>query len=275
MDRRDIRVGMTLIDPNGNFAAYTRPQGDGNHGEVDVAASGRRQVDRDHLPARRNPEQPRDRRTGSSRRRTSGRSTRSCRRRRRSRRGRPRRSPTTPRWRTRAATPTETSWCRAASDTTIVPVTLRSLVTAAKPTFSGNLIGGNGRNGFFQPGQIDTYDIHGPERSARRSTCRCRSPTLRRRRYSRRWSAPTGRPRRASRQRPQTPPTPTGSRCSHPTRRRGRGGSWSTSSTRSAGRCCRRPTAARYRSPRRRSRRAGCRPAARPPCLRARPRTSG
>ena len=48
------------------------------------------------------------------------------------------------------------------SDTTIVPVTLRSLVTAAKPTFSGNLIGGNGRNGFFQPGQLDTYDITVP-----------------------------------------------------------------------------------------------------------------
>src|SRR3954451_20691337 len=32
----DARIGLTLIDPNGTYAAYTRPQGNGNHGEVDV-----------------------------------------------------------------------------------------------------------------------------------------------------------------------------------------------------------------------------------------------
>ena len=155
------RVQLTLIDPNGNFATTSRPQGDGNHGESDVAHPvGGKWTAIIFL------------RDGTLN------------------------NPGTVNWQfttqdfgavdsvvpssqTIAPGQTKTFTYNAtlpssggdsnrdivvsgSSDTTIVPVTLRSLVTAAKPTFSGNLIGGNGRNGFFQPGQIDTYDITVP-----------------------------------------------------------------------------------------------------------------
>ena len=48
--------------------------------------------------------------------------------------------------------------------TTIVPIALRSLVNLGTHggSFAGNLIGGNGRNGAGQPGQIDTVDFNVP-----------------------------------------------------------------------------------------------------------------
>jgi hypothetical protein len=51
-----------------------------------------------------------------------------------------------------------------AAGTTIVPVSLRSLIRLNNNGggFSGNLIGGNGRNGSTQPAQIDTYDFDVP-----------------------------------------------------------------------------------------------------------------
>ena len=157
------RVGMTLIDPNGNFAAYTRPQGDGNHGEVDVAHPvGGKWTAIIFL------------RDGTLN------------------------NPGTVHWQfttqdfgavdsvvpsAQTIAPGKTKTFQynvkmpssagdsshdlvisGSSDRTIVPVTLRSLVNVGKNggSFSGNLIGGNGRNGFFQPGQIDTYDIPVP-----------------------------------------------------------------------------------------------------------------
>ena len=48
--------------------------------------------------------------------------------------------------------------------TSVVPIELRSLVNLGSSggDFSGNLIGGNGRDGAGQPGQIDTYDFEVP-----------------------------------------------------------------------------------------------------------------
>ena len=161
---RDARVGMTLIDPNGNFAAYTRPQGDGNHGEVDVADPvGGKWTAIIFL------------RDGTLT------------------------NPGTVNWQfttqdfgaADSVVPASQTIAPGQTKTFTYNATLpssggdtnRDLVVSRHErhddragdaavaghgrqaeTFSGNLIGGNGRNGFFQPGQIDTYDIHGPER---------------------------------------------------------------------------------------------------------------
>jgi hypothetical protein len=154
------RVGMTLIDPSGAYAAYTRPQGNGNHGEVDVAkpAGG----DWTAIIFRRDgvfngPVQwqftTQDYgRVGSV-------------------------SPSTL---TLAPGKTgkialHTTLPSSAGDTnedlviqpsgasrTIVPIVLRSLVNLGKNggRFSGNLIGGNGRD--FSPAQLDTFDFNVP-----------------------------------------------------------------------------------------------------------------
>ncbi len=157
------RIGMTLIDPTGAFAATTRPQGDGNHGQVDVAdpVAGtwtgiifRR--DGNYLgPVRWQ---------ATSQKFTNVDSV----------------SPSSI---TLAPGQTESvkvngSFPSAAGDssqdlvlssdagpTSIVPIAVRSLVALDSNggQFSGDLIGGNGRNGFFQPGQLDTYEFDVPK----------------------------------------------------------------------------------------------------------------
>jgi hypothetical protein len=157
------RVGMTLIDPNGNFAAYTRPQGDGNHGEVDVAhpVGGKWTALfflRDGTLA--NPGTVNwqfttqdfggvDSVLPSSQTIAPG-QTKSF-----------QLNVTMP---SSAGDSSQDLVIAGNGTSALVPVALRSLVKLnnAGGTFSGNLIGGNGRNGFFQPGQIDTYDIQVP-----------------------------------------------------------------------------------------------------------------
>ncbi len=155
------RVGLTLIDPNGNFAAYTRPQGDGNHGEVDVAhpAAGTwtaliflrdgtfsgtvkwQAVTQDFGSV--------DSVSPSAQSIAPG-NTKTF-----------KLNVTLP---TSAGDSSQDLELDSAAGTTVLPVSLRALVklNAGGGSFSGNLIGGNGRNGFFQPGQIDTYDFNVP-----------------------------------------------------------------------------------------------------------------
>jgi subtilase family protein/peptidase inhibitor I9 len=155
------RVGLTLLDPSGAFAAYTRPQGDGNHGEVDVAhpAAGhwtalifRRDgnftgtvnwqfIAQDFGTA--------DSVSPSAQQIAPGQ---------------------TKTFKLNVALPgsagdsNEDLQFAGNSGTTTVPVAVRSLVDLGRNGggFSGNLIGGNGRGGHFQPGQIDTYEMQVP-----------------------------------------------------------------------------------------------------------------
>jgi hypothetical protein len=156
------RVGLTLFDPSGQMAAYTRPQGDGNHGEVDVASPQagtwtgiifRRDGAFDGTVQWQATSQKFGNADGVS-----------------------------PLNLHLAPGQTGTfhvagSYPGAAGDssqdlvvsssqgtTSIVPIVLRSLISIGNNggTFSGQIIGGNGRNGAFQPGQIDTYDFYVP-----------------------------------------------------------------------------------------------------------------
>ncbi len=161
-DGPEARVGLTLFDPSGQMAAYTRPQGDGDHGEVDVASP------------------------------QAGTWTGIIFRRDGTFDGTVQWQATTQKFGNADGVyplnlhlaPGQTgtfhvagSYPSAAGDssqdlvvsssqgtTSIVPIVLRSLISIGNNggTFSGQIIGGNGRNGAFQPGQIDTYDFYVP-----------------------------------------------------------------------------------------------------------------
>ncbi len=156
----NARVGLTLIDPNGDYAAYTRPQGNGNHGEVDV-----------HKPVAGTWTAIVFLRDGTfsgpvhyqftSQSYGAG-------------------APVSPSALTLAPGQTGSfhvgiTLPRSAGDSnqdllldssggshSVVPITLRSLVSigANGGSFSGTLIGGNGRA--FSPGQLNTFDFNVP-----------------------------------------------------------------------------------------------------------------
>ena len=152
---------MTLIDPNGNFAAYTRPQGDGNHGEVDVAKpvggtwtaiiflrdgafSGKvnwQMLTQDFGSA--------DSLSPASQSIAPGKS---------------KTFQLNVRMPSAAGDSSQDLELNSGAGTTIVPISLRSMVKLNNKggDFAGNLIGGNGRNGAGQPAQINTFDFNVP-----------------------------------------------------------------------------------------------------------------
>jgi len=156
----NARVGLTLIDPHGDFAAYTRPQGDGDHGEVDV-----------HAPMAGTWTAIIFRRDGtftgpvhfeftSQRFVTVDSVTPSALTLAPGQTGRFRLHVTLPQ--SPGDTSQDLQLDSSTAATSVVPILLRSLVRLGQNggTFSGTLIGGNGRAA--SPGQLDTFDFDVP-----------------------------------------------------------------------------------------------------------------
>jgi hypothetical protein len=153
------RIGLALIDPSGAYAAYTRPQGNGNHGQVDVrkpAAGTWKAVvfvrsgaftGTVHLEFATQDYAAVDKVTPASQTLSPGQT------------GKFHFHTTMP------AAPGDSAHDLVVSDSsgdaTVVPVVLRSLVptTPHGGTFDGTLLGGNGRE-FV--GQTDTYQFKVP-----------------------------------------------------------------------------------------------------------------
>jgi hypothetical protein len=158
----NARVGLTLIDPNGVYTAYTRPQGNGNHGQVDVrkpvAGTWTALVfKRDgtfsgpvHLEFQSQRFGSVDSVSPSSLTLRPGQT------------GRLRvhlRLPNAP-----GDSGQDLVLNSSTGDSTVVPIVLRSLISLGSHggNFAGTIIGGNGRNGNEQPAQQNTFAFDVP-----------------------------------------------------------------------------------------------------------------
>ena len=141
----NARVRLTLVDPNGNLAAYSVPQGDGNYGDVQVTdpAPGRWTA---YIYSRDSADGgttgPVVFAASSASYKSFGSITRSSVTLAPGQSANVRLNVSTP------STPGDTSGAillSSGGSTTTVPVTLRSLVPVGPTTFGGTLTGGNGR----------------------------------------------------------------------------------------------------------------------------------
>jgi hypothetical protein len=154
------RVGVSLIDPNGNFAAFTRPQGNGNHGEVDVkqpvAGSWTAIIfQRDGTFSGPVHWQFTSQKYDSGATVTPSALTLAP-----GQTGSFKVSPTLPH--SAGDSNQDLVFSSSSGQQSVVPIELRSLVNIGSNggNFSGTLIGGNGRA--FSPGQLNTFDFQVP-----------------------------------------------------------------------------------------------------------------